>query len=123
MEHLAEVGAKTMFATHYHQLNALADQIPTIANFRVSVEEFGHDLVWTHKVLPGGTDRTTVSMSPESPACVSVLNRAAEVLEDLEETPTLRRRSHLRSNDSNSACSSSNRRRSNKSCRTWTSTA
>jgi DNA mismatch repair protein MutS len=87
VEHLAAVGAKTMFATHYHQLNALAEQIPGIGNFRVSVEEFGDDIVWTHRVLPGGTDRSYgIHVARMAGVPQSVLARAAEVLADLEET-------------------------------------
>lgn len=87
VEHLAAVGAKTMFATHYHQLNALSDQIPSITNYRVSVEELGDDIVWTHKVLPGGTDRSYgVHVARMAGVPQSVLTRATEVLAELERT-------------------------------------
>jgi DNA mismatch repair protein MutS len=86
IEHLAEIGAKTMFATHYHQLNALADQLPTVANFRVSVEEYGDDIVWTHKVLPGGTDRSYgIHVARMAGVPSPVLRRATEILADLEQ--------------------------------------
>ncbi len=85
VEYLAQVGAKTLFATHYHQLNALADQIPQIANFRVSVEEDGERLVWTHRVLPGGTDRSYgVHVARMAGVPGEVLERASEVLAELE---------------------------------------
>ncbi len=85
IEHLAEIGAKTMFATHYHQLNALADQMPGIANFRVAVEEFGDEIVWTHKVLPGGTDRSYgIHVARMAGVPSSVLNRSREILAELE---------------------------------------
>src|SRR3970282_1812240 len=88
VEHLAAIGAKTMFATHYHQLNALADQIPTVANFRASVEEYGDEIVWTHSVLPGGTDRSYgIHVAKMAGVPHSVLSRAAEILGDLEQTP------------------------------------
>lgn len=87
IEHLAAVGAKTMFATHYHQLNALAEQIPGVANFRVSVEEFGDEIVWTHRVLPGGTDRSYgVHVAKMAGVPSSVLRRAEEILAELEQT-------------------------------------
>jgi len=87
VEHLAAVGAKTMFATHYHQLNALSEQIPSIANHRVNVEELGDDIVWTHKVLPGGTDRSYgVHVARMAGVPQTVLKRATEVLADLEQT-------------------------------------
>jgi DNA mismatch repair protein MutS len=86
IEHLAQVGAKTMFATHYHQLNALAEQMPGVANFRVAVEEFGDDIVWTHRVLPGGTDRSYgIHVARMAGVPPTVLKRAGEILAELEE--------------------------------------
>jgi DNA mismatch repair protein MutS len=86
IEHLAGVGAKTLFATHYHQLNALAEQMPNVANYRVAVEEFGDDIVWTHRVLPGGTDRSYgVHVARMAGVPASVLSRASEILSELEE--------------------------------------
>ncbi|MEQ1933010.1 MAG: DNA mismatch repair protein MutS [Fimbriimonadaceae bacterium] len=85
VEHLAEVGAKTMFATHYHQLNALSDQMPAVSNFRVAVEETGDEIVWTHRVLPGGTDRSYgIHVARMAGVPPSVLGRAAVILGDLE---------------------------------------
>lgn len=90
VEHLAKVGAKTLFATHYHQLNALAGQVVGVANFRVAVEEVGDTVVWTHKVLPGGTDRSYgIQVARMAGVPRSVLLRAAEVLGDLEQRPDL----------------------------------
>lgn len=86
IEHLAEVGAKTLFATHYHQLNALADQMPTVANYRVAVEEFGDDIVWTHRVLPGGTDRSYgIHVARMAGVPPPVLRRAGAILAELEQ--------------------------------------
>lgn len=86
-ERLAEVGAKTLFATHYHQMNRLSDQVAGVANFRVGVEEVGDHIVWTHRVLPGGTDRSYgVHVARMAGMPVGVLSRAADVLADLERT-------------------------------------
>lgn len=86
IEHLVEAGAKTFFATHYHQLNALADQMPTVANYRVAVEEFGDDIVWTHRVLPGGTDRSYgIHVARMAGVPSPVLRRAGEILAELEQ--------------------------------------
>ena len=88
VEHLAAVGAKTMFATHYHQLNALEGGIPGVANFRVAVEELGETVVWTHRVLPGGTDRSYgIHVARMAGVPSAVLRRAGEVLSDLEGKP------------------------------------
>jgi DNA mismatch repair protein MutS len=84
-ERLAEVGCKTLFATHYHQLNALASQVAGVANWRVAVEEVGGEVVWTHRVLPGGTDRSYgVHVARMAGVPPSVLARAEEVLATLE---------------------------------------
>lgn len=86
IEYLASLGSKTLFATHYHQLNALADQMPGVANFRVAVEEYGDQVVWTHRVLPGGTDRSYgIHVARMAGVPGPVLRRAADILEDLEQ--------------------------------------
>lgn len=91
VEHLASIGAKTLFATHYHQLNTIADQISSVFNCRVSVEEIGDQVVWTHRVLPGGTDRSYgIQVARMAGLPSRVLGRASEVLstlEDKEATP------------------------------------
>ncbi len=85
VEHLAGVGAKTLFATHYHQLNALAGSLAGVANFRVAVEEVGEGIVWTHRVLPGGADRSYgIHVARMAGVPAGVLARAREVLGDLE---------------------------------------
>ncbi|HWD39137.1 MAG TPA: DNA mismatch repair protein MutS [Fimbriimonas sp.] len=87
VEHLAGVGAKTLFATHYHQLNALADQLPRVANYRVAVQEIGDEVVWTHRVLPGGTDRSYgIHVAKMAGVPPRVLQRASEILGELEQT-------------------------------------
>jgi DNA mismatch repair protein MutS len=86
-ERLAGLGAKTLFATHYHQMNRLADQVAGVANFRVGVEEVGDQIVWTHRVLPGGTDRSYgVHVARMAGMPQAVMARAAEVLADFEQT-------------------------------------
>ncbi len=85
VEHLAGLGCKCLFATHYHQMNAIAEQIGTVENYRVSVEEIGDQVVWTHKVLPGGTDRSYgIQVARMAGVPPSVVRRAAEVLGRLE---------------------------------------
>lgn len=84
-EHLAQVGAMTLFATHYHQLNGLADTFANVANFRVAVREEGDRVIWLHKVLEGGTDRSYgIQVARMAGVPRQVLDRAGEVLADLE---------------------------------------
>ncbi|MDR3271540.1 MAG: DNA mismatch repair protein MutS, partial [Peptococcaceae bacterium] len=50
--------SKTLFATHYHELTQLAEQLPGVFNLHVGVKERGEDVVFLHKILPGGADRS-----------------------------------------------------------------
>lgn len=88
IEELARLGAKTLFATHYHQLNVLAETIPSIENYRVAVQEIGDQVVWSHRVLKGGTDRSYgihVAKSAGMPS--RVIARSEEILNELESDP------------------------------------
>lgn len=85
VEHLMALGSKTLFATHYHQLNALADQTDAVRNFRVAVEETGDSIVWTHRVLAGGADKSYgIHVARMAGLPGIVLTRAAELLSELE---------------------------------------
>jgi DNA mismatch repair protein MutS len=58
-EHLATaIGARTIFATHYHELNELADLLANVGNAQVLVEETGDDLLFLHRVVRGGASRS-----------------------------------------------------------------
>ena len=58
-EHLAStIGARTVFATHYHELNELAALLPNVGNAQVLVQETGADLLFLHRVVPGGASRS-----------------------------------------------------------------
>lgn len=85
VEYLAGARAKTLFATHYHQINQIADQTEGVANFRVAVEERGDQIVWAHKVLPGGTDKSYgIHVARMAGVPPSVVRRSEEVLASLE---------------------------------------
>ena len=57
-EHLAAVGCRTLFATHYHELTSLADRLDRVANLHVSVREWNDEIVFLHRIFPGATDRS-----------------------------------------------------------------
>ncbi|MEY4608026.1 MAG: mismatch repair protein MutS, partial [Gemmatimonadota bacterium] len=58
-EHLHEhVGCKTVFATHYHELTQLAEAFDSVRNFNVAVQEAGDRIVFLHRLMPGGADRS-----------------------------------------------------------------
>jgi DNA mismatch repair protein MutS len=80
-----ELGTKTLFATHYHELVDLAGILPRVKNFNVAVAEEGDKVIFLHKIVPGGTDRSYgihVAQLAGLPKWVIV--RAQEVLADLE---------------------------------------
>jgi len=79
------IGARTLFATHYHELTALADRYSRIHNANVAVVEDGGDVIFLHRVVPGGADRSYgihVARLAGLPAIVT--ERAREALHDLE---------------------------------------
>jgi len=84
-EHLQIVGCKVLFATHYHQLNDLADRLPGVRNYRAAVKEDGRHIVWLRKIIPGGTDRSYgIQVARLAGVPETVIARAREVLDDLE---------------------------------------
>lgn len=84
-EYLHAIGAKTLFATHYHYLNELEKTLPGAKNFRVAVKEQGDHIVWLRKIMPGGTDKSYgIQVAKLAGVPESVLRRAREVLKALE---------------------------------------
>ncbi len=57
-EHLAGCGARTLFATHYHELTGLAQRFENVANLNVTVREWQDQIVFLHRIVPGATDRS-----------------------------------------------------------------
>jgi DNA mismatch repair protein MutS len=83
------IGAKTIFATHYHELTQLADVLPAIVNWNVAVREAGQDVVFLHQLQPGGADRSYgIEVGRLAGLPRVVVERAREILHDLESSPT-----------------------------------
>lgn len=85
-EHLAtEVRARTIFATHYHELNELASILPNVANFQVTVKEMPDQIIFLHKVQPGGADRSYgIEAGRLAGLPTSVIRRARQVMSQIE---------------------------------------
>ncbi|HET9982486.1 MAG TPA: DNA mismatch repair protein MutS [Longimicrobiales bacterium] len=85
-EYLHEcIGAKTIFATHYHELTQLADQLHALVNFNVAVREVGHEIVFLHHLQPGGADRSYgIEVGRLAGLPADVVARAREILRELE---------------------------------------
>ncbi len=80
------LGARTLFATHYHELTALADILPGVSNYNVAVAEDGEGIVFLHKLMPGGTDRSYgIHVAQLAGVPKAVVRRAREILRELEE--------------------------------------
>jgi DNA mismatch repair protein MutS len=85
-EHLHDVtGAKTVFATHYHELTRLAERLSGVVNFSVAVREVGEDIVFLRRLIAGGADRSYgVEVARLAGLPGTVVERAREILRELE---------------------------------------
>jgi DNA mismatch repair protein MutS len=82
------IKARTLFATHYHELTSLAEDTPGIVNLSVSVKESGDTVVFLKKVLPGKADKSYgIHVAGLAGVPETVLQRAKEVLKQLENRP------------------------------------
>ena len=88
------IGARTLFATHYHELTSLSDEFSGIFNLSVSVMESGDTVVFLKKVLPGKADRSYgVQVAALAGVPDIVVKRAEDILSDLEQIPVERKES------------------------------
>ena len=79
------LGAKTLFATHYHELTALEQELPNVRNYNVAVHARGEDIVFLRKIVPGGADRSYgIEVAKLAGLPDAVLKRAREILRELE---------------------------------------
>jgi len=88
VEHLHNrIGAKTLFATHYHELTELAQRLPRLKNFNVAVREWRDQIVFLRKIVEGGTDKSYgIHVARLAGVPREVLERAKVILGNLEES-------------------------------------
>jgi DNA mismatch repair protein MutS len=80
------LGAKTLFATHYHEMVELASFLPRVKNFNVAVAEEGGKVIFLYKIVPGGVDKSYgIHVAQLAGLPKSVVHRAREVLVELED--------------------------------------
>jgi DNA mismatch repair protein MutS len=101
VEHLHNaVGAKTLFATHYHELTELAGRLPRVKNFNVAVREWNEQIVFLRKIVEGATDKSYgIQVARLAGVPGDVVSRAKEILSNLEQselTPEGKVRQHNR---------------------------
>jgi DNA mismatch repair protein MutS len=79
--------AKTLFATHYHELTQLADLLPGVRNYNVAVTEADNKVVFLHKIVPGGADKSYgIHVAQLAGLPAPVVARANEIMDELEKT-------------------------------------
>ena len=89
VEHIAnkkKLGAKTLFATHYHELTELEGKLDGVQNYCIAVKEDGDDIVFLRKIIKGGADRSYgIQVAKLAGVPEEVLVRAREISDKLEE--------------------------------------
>jgi len=79
------LGAKTLFATHYHELSCIEQELPNVKNYNIAVKKRGDQMIFLRKIIPGATDDSFgVEVAKLAGLPNSVINRAREILADLE---------------------------------------
>ena len=80
-----QLGAKTLFATHYHELSAIENELPNVKNYNIAVKKRGDKMIFLRKIVPGATDDSFgVEVAKLAGLPNSVVNRARQILEELE---------------------------------------
>ncbi|MEJ5357737.1 MAG: DNA mismatch repair protein MutS [Desulfobacterales bacterium] len=78
-------GVKTLFATHYHELTELAETRPRVRNFNIAVREWNDDIIFLHKLVPGGTNRSYgIQVARLAGVPRTVIERAKSILRRIE---------------------------------------
>ncbi len=78
-------GAKTLFATHYHELTELENALPGTVNYNIAVKTRGEDIIFLRKIVPGGADRSYgIEVARLAGLPDKVVRRAREILRELE---------------------------------------
>ncbi len=86
LEHCSRrLGAKTLFATHYHELTELEDTLSGVKNYSIAIKSRGDDLVFLRKIVPGGADRSYgIEVAKLAGLPETVVKKARTILKDLE---------------------------------------
>ena len=80
------LGAKTLFATHYHELSCIEDELPNVKNFNIAVKKRGDKMIFLRKIVPGATDDSFgIEVAKLAGIPNKVVARAREILEQLEQ--------------------------------------
>jgi DNA mismatch repair protein MutS len=90
-EHLAATKARALFATHFHEITALAEHHPGVKNYNVAVKEWKDKIIFLHKIVPGGTDDSYgIYVARLAGIPSTVIRRSREILSRLERRDNIR---------------------------------
>ena len=79
------LGAKTLFATHYHELSTMEDKLPNVKNYNIAVKKRGDQMIFLRKIVPGATDDSFgIEVAKLAGIPNVVISRAREILAELE---------------------------------------
>jgi DNA mismatch repair protein MutS len=79
------LGAKTLFATHYHELSAIEQELPNVKNYNIAVKKRGDKMIFLRKIVPGATDDSFgIEVAKLAGLPGTVVNRARQILAELE---------------------------------------
>ncbi|MBE6977439.1 MAG: DNA mismatch repair protein MutS [Ruminococcaceae bacterium] len=88
LEHAANprrLGAKTLFATHYHELSTIEAELPNVKNYNIAVKKRGDQMIFLRKIVPGAADDSYgVEVAKLAGLPAAVIHRAREILQELE---------------------------------------
>ena len=94
------IGCKTLFATHYHELISLENELDGVRNYSVKVKRSGEDIKFLHKIVEGGTDDSYgIEVARLAGLPKKVTDRAKQLLAELEKAPKIQRELELRAEE------------------------
>ena len=94
------IGCKTLFATHYHELISLENELDGVRNYSVKVKRSGEDIKFLHKIVEGGTDDSYgIEVARLAGLPKKVTDRAKQLLVELEKAPKIQRELELRAEE------------------------
>jgi DNA mismatch repair protein MutS len=80
-----KLGAKTLFATHYHELSTIEAELPNVKNYNIAVKKRGDQMIFLRKIVPGATDDSFgVEVAKLAGLPPVVISRARQILQELE---------------------------------------
>jgi len=111
----AHCRCRTQFATHYHELTALAEEKRGVNNYNIAVREYGDKIIFLRQIVPGATDRSYgIHVAQLAGLPREVISRAGEILNELEGSPESSQESHRGGRVTSNLCDLARKQRAKK---------